>query len=52
MELNTGTAISAISEQQWNSLFPDTGALTPYTGWLLRGYLGHQLEVVDKQWFK
>ena len=46
MEL--GAAISVISEQQWNSLFPDTGALPPYTGQPLRGYSGHQLEVVGQ----
>ena len=38
-----------ISEQHWNSLFPDAGALRPYTKQSLRGYSGHQ---IDKQWFK
>ena len=44
MELDTGAAVSVISEQEWNHLFPST-PLEQYVGAPLRGYSGQQLEV-------
>jgi len=41
MELDTGVAISVMSEQQWNSLFPEAETLPPYMGQPLRGYSEH-----------
>ena len=48
----TGAAISVMSEQQWNTLFPEAETLPPYTGQPMRGYSGHQLDRkwLDKQW--
>ena len=44
MELDTGAAVSVISEQEWNQLFTST-QLERYVGGPLRGYSGQQLEV-------
>jgi len=44
MELDTGAAISVISEVEWNKLFPYV-QLQQYQGDLLRGYSGNQLKV-------
>ena len=44
MELDKGAAVSVISEQQWNQLFP-IRLLESYTGSPLRGYSGQQLQV-------
>ena len=44
MELDTGAAVSVVSEQEWNRLFP-TMKLDEYVGCPLRGYSGHKLEV-------
>ena len=44
MELDMGAAVSVISEQQWNQLFPNR-PLESYTGSPLRGYSGQQLQV-------
>ena len=44
MELDTGAAVSVISEQQWNQLFPNR-PLESYRGSPLRGYSGQQLQV-------
>ena len=48
MELDTGATVSVISEAEWHTLFKDTIPLEPYTGPLLRGYSGHQLEVAGQ----
>lgn len=45
MELDTGATVLVMSETQWHSLFKDTVQLEPYTGPVLCGYSGHQLEV-------
>jgi len=44
MELDTGAAVSVVSEQEWNQLFPAM-KLDVYAGSPLRGYSGHRLEV-------
>ena len=44
MELDTGAAVSVVSEQEWNQLFPAV-KLDEYVGSPLRGYSGHRLEV-------
>ena len=44
MELDTGAAVSVVSEQEWNELFPKT-QLDCYGGGSLRGYSGQQLDV-------
>ena len=44
MELDTGVAISVISEVEWNKLFPYV-QLQQYQGGPLRGYSGNQLKV-------
>lgn len=48
MELDTGATVSVISESDWHRLFTDTLSLEPYTGPILRGYSGHQLEVAGQ----
>ena len=44
MELDTGAAVSVISEHEWNRLFPST-LLSNYEGSPLRGYSGCTLQV-------
>lgn len=48
MELDTGATVSVISEMEWHSLFESTVQLEPYTGPVLRGYSGHQLDVAGQ----
>lgn len=48
MELDTGTAVSVMSEQQWESVFGKTKTLEPYEGRPLQGYSGHELQVVGQ----
>ena len=43
-----GATVSVISETEWHTLFKDTIPLEPYTGPLLRGYSGYQLEVAGQ----
>ena len=44
MELDTGAALSVVSEQEWNELFPKT-QFDCYGGGSLREYSGQQLDV-------
>ena len=48
MELDTGAAVSVMSEQQWKETFTETKPLEPYTGKPLHGYSGHEVQVVGQ----
>lgn len=48
MELDTGVAVSVMSEQQWNETFTESKPLKPYTGKPLHGYAGHKVQVVGQ----
>lgn len=48
MELDTGAAVSVMSEHQWNSLFGETKTLEPYEGRPLQGYSGQELIVIGQ----
>ena len=47
MELDTGAAVSVMSEQQWETL-TNGKPVEPYQGKLLRGYSGHEVKVVGQ----
>jgi len=46
MELDTGAAVSVMSEKQWEEMFGKTKSLHPYEGKPLQGYSGHELHVI------
>ena len=48
MELDTGVAVSVMSDQQWKRMFGETAALEPYKGKKLQGYSGHQVQVIGQ----
>ena len=48
MELDTGTAVSVMSEQQWKETFTTTKLLNPYKGKPLHGYPGQEVQVVGQ----
>ena len=48
MELDTGAAVSVMSDQQWKRMFEDTRALEPYRGKPLQGYAGHEVQVIGQ----
>jgi len=47
MELDTGAAVSVMSEQQWETL-TNGKPVEPYQGKPLRGYSGHEVKVVGQ----
>ena len=47
MELDTGAAVSVMSEQQWKSM-TNGETVKPYQGKPLRGYSGHEVKVVGQ----
>ena len=48
MELDTGAAVSVMSDQQWKRMFGETAALEPYKGKKLQGYSGHEVQVIGQ----
>ena len=48
MELDTGAAVSVMSEQQWKEIFTETKPLKPYTGKPLHGYSGDEVQVMGQ----
>ena len=48
MELDTGAAVSVMSEQQWKTLFTESKPLRPYEGKPLWGYSGHEVQVIGQ----
>jgi len=48
MELDTGAAVSVMSEQQWKETFTKTKPLNPYRGKPLHGYSGQEVQVVGQ----
>ena len=48
MELDTGAAVSVMSEKQWEAVFGETKSLYPYEGRPLQGYSGHELQVIGQ----
>ena len=48
MELDTGSVVSIISEQQWKEAFTVTKSLNSYKGKPLHGYSGHEVQVVEQ----
>ena len=51
MELDTGAAVSVVSEQEWNELFPEA-QIDHYGGGPPRGYSGQQLDVKRQKLFE
>ena len=48
MELDTGAAVSVMSEQQWKATFAESKPLNPYKGKPLHGYSGHEVQVIGQ----
>ena len=48
MELDTGAAVSVMSEQQWKTSFTESKPLRPYGGKPLWGYSGHEVQVIGQ----
>ena len=48
MKLNTGAAVSVMSEKQWEEMFGKTKSLHPYEGRHLQGYSGHELQFIGQ----
>lgn len=48
IELDTGAAVSVMSEQQWNETFTEKKPLKLYTGKPLHGYSSHEVQVVGQ----
>ena len=46
MELDTGAAVSVISNQQWRGIFDDTRALEAHQVNPLQGHAGHKVQVI------
>ena len=48
MELDTGAAVSVMSNHQWKRMFDDTRSLESYKGKPLQGYAGHEVQVIRR----